>query len=341
MRLWINFVVVFLCSESSTMFSCNWCFKSYRTRSKWLAHTRTHTGERPYICSYPCCGKSYTRSDHLRRHEWSHQERRPFVCSRVSCNKSFATKQRLQRHEQSHTEKRAFICKFSNCGVSFRKKRQLAEHYNSSHASKSFCSYSDSMEETQPHNGEIVHWIDSNSCSSSLSSSFQVPEHWIAFSYFCSDPDCTEGFKSFAELSSHLHKVHKKSWFSCNYCSKTFSKYCAWLRHLSTHQEDVQVRQVFPCHFPNCSKKFTSSYNLSVHEKTVHKKEYRVECSFCCKQFGLDSSLRRHIRNVHRETDTNFHQKDLIGGESCVQTSLEKGKTVTGTQVLKALCGTS
>ncbi|GJD06391.1 Transcription factor IIIA [Galdieria sulphuraria] len=320
--------------DSTALFTCDWCGKSYRTRSKRIAHIRTHTGERPYICSYPCCGRSYTRSDHLRRHEWSHQELKPFTCSRINCAQSFATKQRLQRHERSHSAKMAFTCTFPCCGRAFRKKRQLAEHCLSHSSIYSTCNYEDIENKYEG----SVNSIDVGNNSSLL---FQVPEEWTCLPYFCSVPDCNKGFRSYAELSAHCQEAHDKVVFSCNYCDKTFSKYSSWLRHLSTHEESVQVRQVFPCHFPSCSKKFTSSYNCMVHERAVHEKQYLFECSFCERRFTLESSLQRHVRKLHnddKDREANKEQKNSVI-ESRWEPSVEREMTYS--HVLKALCGKS
>lgn len=327
-------------NNPTALFTCDCCGKCYRTRSKWIAHGRTHTGERPYICGYPYCGKSYTRSDHLRRHEWSHEERKPFICSRVNCDKTFATKQRLRRHELSHIAKTSFTCSFPNCGKTFRKKKKLAEHCTSHQPScsewKSVSSQAPMDKEADCYCRESVNSIGITNSNSSLPPPVQVHDRRIYSNNFCSISEWNEELRCLTEGPSYDQKVHDKIVFPCNYCAKTFSRYSSWLRHVNTHEDSVHVRQVFPCHFPNCVKKFTSSYNRMVHEKTVHERQYCFECSVCCRRFTLESSLQRHIRNVHN--DIGNESNTMIEPPFHSVTKDREG-AVGKPSVLKALCG--
>ncbi|KAI9312020.1 hypothetical protein BX666DRAFT_1826003, partial [Dichotomocladium elegans] len=55
------------------LFTCplNSCAKLFKRLEHLKRHLRTHTMERPYLCSL--CGKRFSRSDNLAQHKKTHE----------------------------------------------------------------------------------------------------------------------------------------------------------------------------------------------------------------------------------------------------------------------------
>ncbi|XP_023389588.1 zinc finger protein 467 [Pteropus vampyrus] len=112
----------FVCSDCGLSFGWKNCGRRFGSRPNLVAHSRAHSGARPFACAQ--CGRRFSRKSHLGRHQAVHTGSRPHACA--VCARSFSSKTNLVRHQAIHTGSRPFSC--PQCGKSFSRKTHLVRH---------------------------------------------------------------------------------------------------------------------------------------------------------------------------------------------------------------------
>ena len=83
--------------------------KHFQKKSKVKRHEGTHTGEKPFACSF--CNKIFRENSKRKRHERNHTGEEPFACS--FCEKKIFRK---VKHEMTRTGEKtlsmSFMCHY-------------------------------------------------------------------------------------------------------------------------------------------------------------------------------------------------------------------------------------
>lgn len=112
--------------HSTVRHKCDFCEKSFKSKENQLIHMRTHTGERPYVCSVPSCGMSFRAQATWRKHENRvHRFVKNHRCD--DCGRLFHSPYLLEDHVFAfHTDERPYSCNL--CGKNFATRHYLRTH---------------------------------------------------------------------------------------------------------------------------------------------------------------------------------------------------------------------
>jgi Zinc finger, C2H2 type len=118
-------------------------FVGFPRSSDLQCHRRTHTGEKPCLCTI--CGKGFSRSNKLVRHMRIHTGVRPYQCtckfsslllqqsvldqnisSKLDCDRAFTQSNDLTLHIRRHTGEKPYVC--AVCGDRFIQGTALKQH---------------------------------------------------------------------------------------------------------------------------------------------------------------------------------------------------------------------
>ncbi|XP_058835378.1 zinc finger protein 723-like [Topomyia yanbarensis] len=103
-------------------YACDFCPKSFATRSVLTRHRRIHTNERPYECDQ--CGARFKAHDAHRKHMRIHTREVKHHCD--VCNRDFIWQSSWAMHKIVHTKEKPIQC--IHCQRQFRTKGSCQKH---------------------------------------------------------------------------------------------------------------------------------------------------------------------------------------------------------------------
>lgn len=77
-------------SVSESHVKCDHCRRAFPRTKSLSAHSKTHTGDKPFACDYPGCNSAFAQSGQLSSHLRLHSGEKPFMCSMEGCKIRFA-----------------------------------------------------------------------------------------------------------------------------------------------------------------------------------------------------------------------------------------------------------
>ncbi len=225
--------------KERVQYKCTVCSKIYHAKRLFEIHMRSHTGERPFICSF--CPTSFVTKISLKNHTKLHTENRKNYKCQI-CDERFNTLAEHKMHEKTHPSNFIFSCK--TCGKNFTNKNRLNRHehthltvkpYSCDLCTMTFSTYSGMKTHRRTHTRKRD--FKCIECGKILFSEAMFKRHMYRHTgimeFSCST--CNESFPTIEELKRHKHRSHPEQYAKCDICPALFTNGGKMREHLTVH----------------------------------------------------------------------------------------------------------
>nr|CAD7438812.1 unnamed protein product [Timema bartmani] len=201
--------------------TCPVCTKSFGSPGKLRQHMYSHTGERPFHCTYPQCSKSFSSKFKLVRHELIHSVDRKFRCT--ICDRTFHRKDHLKNHVKVHSPiKKTFRCDREGCGKEYSSYLSFRKH-SAVHAAEEGNLECKMCGRAFATKDEIVYHLKVHAGSRTVKNPSDKK-------YRCEH--CDRKFFTRKDVRRHLVVHTGKRDFLCQYCPQRFGRKDHLVRHI-------------------------------------------------------------------------------------------------------------
>uniref|UniRef100_A0A9L0STJ7 Zinc finger imprinted 2 n=1 Tax=Equus caballus TaxID=9796 RepID=A0A9L0STJ7_HORSE len=195
---------------------CEFCERTFSTKTAREIHERIHTGKKPFECKQ--CGEAFYLIPHLTRHQRTHPSEKPSGCNEGG--KSFIQRANICGRVRIHRQKEYYEC--FQCGKAFLQHVHLFQHVKAHEAAKA-------LPPELPHNKTYL-------------IRYQRKHDYVG-ERACQCCDCGKAFSQSSHLIQHYRIHAQERPYQCQLCGKCFSLPSYLTQHYQLHSQEKPVER--------------------------------------------------------------------------------------------------